>query len=154
MVAPGAAGLVHAETSAFIVGDAWFALIMIVGGVISGLLGYLLAVRRYGAWAMAAVLAGAVAAAFLARLVGEQPGHAEFQHLLASLPVGAHLNDALTLGAVSALAFWPLAAGLVAGGIDALRASSHGRRGLAPPAWPGQEGPGIAGSPPGEPGPA
>ncbi len=117
MVSPGAAGLIQAETSAFIVADAAFCLIALAGGVVSGGLGYLLAVRRHGPVAMLGILAGALAAGYLARWVGEQSGLHTFHHLLATLPVGAHLHDSLTLRASSALAFWPLAAGLTAGGL-------------------------------------
>lgn len=155
MASPGAADLVHPETSAFITADGLFALIMIVGGVISGLLGYLLAVRRHGPVAMAAVLAGAVAAAFLARWIGELSGRASLHHLLASLPVGAHLYDRLTLGASSLLAFWALAAGLVAGGFEALARSPGRSRGEGSPEQGlGDDGTGMAGLPSGDPGSA
>ena len=117
MTGKGMANLVNSETGAFISADASFALICLAGGVITGLLGYLFAVKRHGPAAMAGVLAGAVAAAFAARWVGEQSGLGTFHHLMATLPVGAHLRDALTLGAGSALTFWPLAAGLMAGGM-------------------------------------
>jgi hypothetical protein len=119
MTGKGMADLVNAETGAFISADASFSLISLAGGAITGLLGYLFAVRRYGPAAMAGVLAGGAAAAFAARWAGEQTGLATFHHLMSTLPVGAHLHDALTLGAGSALTFWPLAAGLVAGGLVA-----------------------------------
>ena len=86
IVSPGAAGLVHTETAAFIAADLTFCLIGLAGGVLSGGLGYLLGVRRYGPLAMIGVLAGALAAALLARWVGEQSGPANFHHLLATLP--------------------------------------------------------------------
>jgi hypothetical protein len=131
MVNPGTATLVQVETGAFIAADALFCLLMVAGGVVSGALGYRLAVRRHGPLAMAGVLAGALAAAYLTRWVGERSGLAAFHHLLATLPAGAHLRDTLTLGATGALAFWPLAAGLTAGGLAAVAAD--GRRGLARP---------------------
>jgi len=118
MTAPGAAALVNTETNAFIAADAAFCLICVAGGVLSGVLGYLFAVRRHGPLAMAGLLGGALAAAFLARWVGEHAGLAAFQHQLATLPTGARLNDALSLGASGALAAWPLAAGVVAGGLE------------------------------------
>ena len=126
IVSHGQAGLVQAETSAFIAADAAFCLIMVAGGVVSGVLGYLLGVRRYGPLAMAGVLAGALAAAFLARWVGEQSGLATFHHLLATLPVGARLHSSLRLRAGPAIALWPLTAGLVAGGMEAW--ATRGRR--------------------------
>ena len=48
-IAAGEAEVVHAETTAFIVADAWFALIAVVGGLITGVLGYRILVRRAGA---------------------------------------------------------------------------------------------------------
>jgi hypothetical protein len=132
MISPGAAGLVQVETSAFIAADAVFCLVTVVGGVVSGALGYLLAVRRHGPLAMAGVLAGALAAAYLTRWVGERSGLAGFHHLLATLPAGARLRDTLTLGATSAVAFWPLAAGLTAGGLTAMAADGRRRRPGAP----------------------
>jgi hypothetical protein len=120
MTAPGAASLVNTETDAFIAADVAFCLVCAAGGVISGVLGYLFAVRRHGPLPMAGLLAGALAAAFVARWVGEQSGLAGFRHLLATLPAGARLRDSLALGATGALAFWPLAAGVVAGGLELL----------------------------------
>ena len=131
IVSHGAAGLVRPETTAFIVADGAFCLIALAGGVVCGALGYLLGVRRYGPLPMAGVLAGALAAGLLARWAGEQPGSAMFHHLLATLPVGAHLHDSLKLGATGAIAFWPLVAGLVAGGLEAFATRDQRRRGAA-----------------------
>jgi len=141
IVSHGAAGLVQSETSAFIAADGVFCLIALAGGVVSGALGYLLGVRKYGPLPMIGVLAGALAAGFLARWAGEQPGSGMFHHLLATLPVGARLHDSLTLGASGAIAFWPLAAGLVAGGLEAFETRDQRRRpgavGTPLPAGPG-----------------
>jgi hypothetical protein len=129
IVSHGAAGLVQSETSAFIAADGVFCLIALAGGVVSGALGYLLGVRKYGPLPMIGVLAGALAAGLLARWIGEQPGSGMFHHLLATLPVGARLHDSLKLGASGAIAFWPLAAGLMAGGLEAFATRDQRRRG-------------------------
>jgi hypothetical protein len=118
MTAPGAAALVNTETTAFIAADAAFCLVCLAAGAVSGALGYLFAVRKHGPLAMTALLAGALAAAFVARWVGEQSGLAAFHHQLATLPVGARLRDSLTLGATGALGCWVLGAGAVAGGLE------------------------------------
>ena len=118
MTSPGAAALVNTETSAFIAADAAFCLVCLAGGVVSGALGYLFAVRKYGPLAMAGLLAGSVAAAFVARWVGEQSGFATLQHLLATRRPGARFHDSLRLRATGALACWPLAAAVVAGGLE------------------------------------
>jgi hypothetical protein len=120
MTSPGAAALVNTETNAFIAADAAFCLVCLAGGVVSGVLGYLFAVRKYGPLAMAGLIAGAFAAAFVARWVGEQSGLATFQHLLATLPAGARFRDSLALGASGALAAWPFAAAVTAGALELL----------------------------------
>ena len=118
MTGPGAASLLNPETNAFIAADAAFCLVCLAGGVVSGVLGYLFAVRRHGPLGMAGLIAGALAAAFVARWVGEQSGLATFRHLLATLPAGARLRDTLTLGAGGALGFWVLGACAIAGGLE------------------------------------
>jgi hypothetical protein len=107
-IARGEAELVNAESTAFIVADAWFALITAIGGLITGILGYRLLVRRAGAAATAGLVLGAVTAALLALWVGDNVGLGTYNHLLASSPTGAFFHSSLALGAKSTLAFWPL----------------------------------------------
>lgn len=147
MTSPQAAAVANPETSAFIAADALYAGLALAGGAVAGAAVFLLAVRRWGPLPMAGLLLGALAAAFLARWVGEQNGLAAFHHLLATLPVNARLRAPLTLGASSVLAFWPLAAGLVAGGLMALTS----REPASPPVLGGPSlppGPPVPGSPP------
>jgi hypothetical protein len=120
VVGRGSADVVNPETNAFIAADGWFALLSVIGGVISGLAGYLIAVRRHGAIAMAGVLAGAVAAALIAKWIGQLPGQAQVGHSLALGRPGTLLQQPLALGGIGVLAFWPLVAGLVAGGVTAV----------------------------------
>jgi hypothetical protein len=107
-IARGEAEIVNAETSAFIVADAWFCLIGAVGGLLTGTLGYRFGVRRAGWIAAAGLVVGAVAASLIAMWVGENIGLGTYNHLLASSPTGTFFNASLGLGAKSALAFWPL----------------------------------------------
>jgi hypothetical protein len=107
-VARGQAEFVNVETSAFIVADAWFCLIVVVGGLITGILGYCFLVRRTGWPAAAGLVLGAVAAALLALWIGENIGLGTYNHLLATSPNGTLFHASLALGAKSALAFWPL----------------------------------------------
>lgn len=107
-VQPGEAGLVSAESTAFIVADAWFCGISLVCGLITGVLGSRLLVRSHGWPAAAGLVLGAVAAAFLAMWVGDQVGLSTYNHLLATAKPGTLYNSSLALGAKSALAFWPL----------------------------------------------
>ena len=107
-IAQGEAELINAESSAFIMADAWFVLITAVGGLITGVLGDRLLVRRAGPAAAAGLVLGAVAAALAALWVGDNLGLGTYHHLLASSPVGASFHASLALGAKSALALWPL----------------------------------------------
>jgi hypothetical protein len=137
----GVAYVVNPETSAFIAADGWFCLIGAIGGAIIGVAGYLAGVRRYGPLPAAGVLAGATAAAFLAWWVGSHVGLADFRHRLAIGRPGSLLRQPADLGAHGALTFWPLAAGIVVGGIElviALRERQHARSELGAPApyWP------------------
>ncbi|MGD0924767.1 MAG: hypothetical protein ABR926_06185 [Streptosporangiaceae bacterium] len=118
MTGRGAAAVINAETGAFIAADGWYCFICLAAGLLSGLFGYLLAVRSYGPVAMIMVLVSAVAAALITLWIGEHVGLASYHHLLATLPPGARLRAALSLGARSAIAFWPLGAGLMAGGME------------------------------------
>ena len=120
VVAPGSANVVNPETSAFIAADGWFILLSVLGGLVSGLAGYPLAVRRYREPAMAGVLVGGLAAALVAMWIGQRSGRAAFNHGLAAGQPGSLLRAPLVLGGHGALAFWPLAAGLTAGGIEAV----------------------------------
>ena len=107
-VAPGEAQLVNAESGAFITADAWFCLIAVAGGVITGVLGYRLLIRRAGWIAAAGLILGAVAAALLALWVGGNIGLGGYDHQLASAPADTIFQASLGLRAKSALAFWPM----------------------------------------------
>lgn len=109
----GEAQLANAESNAFILADAWFCLIAALGGVITGLGGYRLLVRRAGWPAVAGLILGAVAAALLALWVGENIGVGTYNHLLASSPDGTFFRASLGLGAKSALTFWPMLTSIV-----------------------------------------
>ena len=98
----------NAETTSYIVADAWFALITAVGGLVTGILGYRILVRRAGAAATLGLVLGAVGAALLALWVGDNIGLGAYNHLLATSPTGAFFHSSLALGAKSTLALWPL----------------------------------------------
>ena len=123
----GVAYVANAETSAFIVADAWFCLLTAAAGLICGLAGYLLAVRRYGPMAAGGLVLGGVAGSLLAMWTGQQQGLASFRIQLITSPAGTMLHDPLTLGSRSAIAFWPLFTGRVIGLIE-LAAQSRERR--------------------------
>jgi len=106
-VGHGQAQLVSAETSAFILADAWFCLIAALGGAITGVAGYRLLVRRAGWIAAAGLVLGAAAASLLALWTGENIGLGTYNHLLATSQDGALFHASLALGAKSALVFWP-----------------------------------------------
>ena len=130
------------ETDAFIVADAWFCLLTAVAGLVCGLAGYLLAVRRHGAPALAGLVLGGVAASWLAMWVGQQQGLAGFRSRLAASPAGTRLREPLVLGGHGALAFWPLFVGLLVGSVEVVSQAIDRRRALAAArAEPGQTRP-------------
>jgi hypothetical protein len=115
VVGKGSADVVNPETNAFIVGDAWFCLIALIGGLIIGIVSYRLAIRKYGPLPMAAVLAGSIIAGLAARWIGQNLGLAKFNAELLSSHQGALLHAPPVLGAQPsilwpAIAFWPLGA--------------------------------------------
>jgi hypothetical protein len=142
----GAASVVNPETSAFIAADATYCLIGLAGGLVVGLGGYLLGVRRHGPAPMAAILAGSVLAGLTARWIGENHGLHEFDRQLLTTQHGTLLHAPLalagdtsaavwpTLASLPAVAFWPLAACAAAGGIVLVKVlrdrpeAAHGRR--------------------------
>jgi hypothetical protein len=131
----GIAYVVNPETSAFIAADGWYSVVAVIGGLLIGLAGYLLGVRRYGPLPAAGALVGATAAAFLAWWIGRNIGLAHFRHLLGTSKPGTLIRQPASLGAHGALAFWPLAAGAVIGGIELVLAMRE-RQGRADPQQP------------------
>jgi hypothetical protein len=123
----GIAQIVNAETSAFIVADVWFCLIAVIGGLLTGALGYLIAVRRWGAAAAAGLITGALAASALELWIGGLDGHAAFQQQLAVSAAGTILHASLALGAKSGLSFWPLLTALTIAVIEIIRRSRSAR---------------------------
>jgi hypothetical protein len=166
---PPTAYAINPETSAFIAADGWYCLLALIGGALIGLLGYLFGVRRYGPVPMAGIVIGATGAAFLMQWLGpEASGQPGFDHLLATSKPGTLLRAPISLGSHGALAFWPLAAAAVAGGIElvgVLRArrqrgytgaaiSGLGRLGqppapAGPASWPTPPGPSAGRDPAG-----
>jgi hypothetical protein len=116
-IGTGTAELVNAETSAFIGADAWFCGIAVVAGLISGLLGYRFLVARATpgarAVATAGLVLGAVAGALVMLWLGGQIGLSAYNQQLASSPKGTLFPASLSLGAKSALAFWPMFTAIV-----------------------------------------
>jgi uncharacterized membrane protein YeaQ/YmgE (transglycosylase-associated protein family) len=151
VVSRGLADAMNPETSGFIAADAWFCLIGVICGLIIGVGGYLLGVRRHGPAPMAAILLGSVGAALVARAIGQSWGVSEFDRKLLTSPAGTVVHAPLTLGGGPsgilwpAVAFWPLAACLAAGALVLLFSSRGGGRPgrhrsarQSPLAWPDQ----------------
>jgi hypothetical protein len=115
---PPTAYAVNPETNAFIAADGIYCFIALAGGLLTGLLCYRF-IRRYGPLPMAGLVVGSVVAAFLAMWTGNwATGSGTFDHLLATSKPGALLNAPISLGSHGALAFWPVAAAAVAGGLE------------------------------------
>lgn len=143
-VARGQAQLVNAESTAYISADGWFCVIVAVGGLITGLLGYLILVRRAGWAAVAGLVLGGLAAALVALWVGENMGLRTYNHQLASSAVGVFFNSSLALGAKSGLAFWPLLTSLAILLAESGRGSGKPLASVVRPGdpdWPGGRAP-------------
>ena len=116
-ISAGTAAIVNIETRAFFGADAWFSAIAVLAGLLTGVLGYRLAVApRDGAARASVALAlilGAVAGGFTMMWLGSQIGLSSFNRQLASSPVGTLFSASLGLGAKSALALWPMLTALV-----------------------------------------
>ena len=107
------------ETSAFIAADGWYCFIALAGGALLGLLAYFFAIRRYGALPMVGAVAGSIVAGLITAWLGHQAtGGPGFNQLLATSKPGTYLYAPISLGSQAAVAFWPLAAAAVAGGIE------------------------------------
>ncbi len=118
---PPTAYATNPETSAFIAADGWYCFIALAGGALLGLLAYFLAIRRYGALPMAGAVAGSIVAGLITAWLGHQAsGGPGFNQLLATSKRGSYLYAPISLGSHGAVAFWPLAAAVVAGGIELL----------------------------------
>jgi len=116
-VTAGTAQIVNTETRAFFGADVWFSGIAVVAGLLTGVLGYRLAISPRDGTARAtvalALLLGAAAGAFTMMWAGGQVGLASFNRQLASSPAGTLFPASLALGAKSALALWPLLVALI-----------------------------------------
>jgi hypothetical protein len=111
----GVAQVVNPETKAFIAADGWFCVVGVLGGLLAGVAGYLVAVRRYGPVAVAGLIAGGLAASLVEWWIGRSVGLAPFRRALFLSHQGAVLHAPLVLRAHGALVVWPLTAALVVG---------------------------------------
>ncbi len=116
-VGTGTAQVVNAETRAFFGADVWFCAIAVVAGLLTGVLGYRLAVSPREGTARAAVAAalilGALAGGLVMVWLGEQIGLSSYNHELGSSANGTLFSASLALGSKTALAFWPLFTAIV-----------------------------------------
>lgn len=104
----GAAQQVNAEATGYIAADGWFCLITALCGLIGGLLGHYLLVRRDGWPAAAVLICSALGGALVTMWIGGLIGLNTYNHQLATSASGIFFNSSLSLGAKSALAIWPL----------------------------------------------
>ena len=115
-ISTGTAELMNAETRAFIGADAWFCGIAVVAGLLTGIIGYRFGIARHSGGIRpviaAGLIIGAVAGAFVMLWLGEQIGLSAYNQHLASSANGTVFPESLTLGARSALAFWPMFTGI------------------------------------------
>jgi hypothetical protein len=109
----GVAEVINPETKAFIAADGWFCVVGVLGGLLAGVAGYLVAVRRYGPLAVAGLLLGGLAASLVEWWIGRSAGLAPFRKALYLSHQGAVLHAPLVLRAHGAVVVWPLITALV-----------------------------------------
>jgi hypothetical protein len=111
-IGAGTAEVVNPETRAFIAADGWFCAIGAVAGVLTGIIGYRAGIVRRGFATRTAVtiglILGAVAGGYTMLWLGQEIGLSAYRHQLADAATGVTYTASLTLGAKSALVFWPL----------------------------------------------
>ena len=103
---PAAHGL---EGKAFIGGDGSFLLVVAGAGVLSGVLGWLMA-RRAGPWTVLGLFVGGLLAAKVAAVVGVRPGRAHVQALLHDRTARGTVQLYLRLRSPWAVVGWPVGA--------------------------------------------
>jgi hypothetical protein len=139
-IKPPTAYAINPETSAFIAADGWYCIIALAGGALLGLLAYLFAIRRYGALPMVGAVAGSIVAGLITAWLGHQAsGGPGFNQLLATSKPYSYLYAPISLGSQGAVAFWPLAAAAVAGGIELVAVMRLRRQEPAGVAMPGMD---------------
>jgi hypothetical protein len=116
-ISAGTAQLMNAETRAFIGADVWFCGIAVVAGLLTGILGFRFCMAgRTGTTRpviAAGLILGGLAGAFVMLWLGQQIGLSAYNQHLASSANGTVFPESLTLGARSALAFWPMFTAIV-----------------------------------------
>ena len=130
---PGVAEVINPETKAFIAADGWFCVLGVIGGLLAGVVGYLAAVRRDGAVAVAGLILGGFAASLVQWWIGRNIGLAAFRKALFLSHKGAILHAPLVLRAHVGLVIWPLTAALVVGLAELLAGKPRDAQPLAPP---------------------
>ncbi len=100
--------LAEPGTSAFIAGDGFFLLAVVVAGVVGGLLAWRLG-REHGPAVVAGLTLGGLAAAYVAMRVGSTVGLEDVQQAVSAGQQGA-LELSLRLRAKEALVGWPVGA--------------------------------------------
>jgi len=133
----GVAQVVNPETKAFIAADGWFCVVGMLGGLLTGAVGSVTAVRWSGAAAAAGLILGGLAASLVQWWIGRDIGRGSFRGALDVSHHGAVLHAPLELSAHTALVIWPLTATLLVGLGELVAGRRHGR--------PGRPGAGTAG---------
>jgi hypothetical protein len=129
----GVATVVNPETNAFIAADGWFCVVGVIAGLLAGVAGYLIVVRRHGAVAVVGLILGGLAASLLEWWIGTAIGRAPFRKALFLSHQGAILHAPLVLRAHGALVVLPLTAVLVTGLAELFAGQLRGTQTVTPP---------------------
>lgn len=120
LVLRGEAVPLDPEEAGLIGFDGVFAMIAVVAGLLSGVIGYLAGGRRYDVALLAGLAAGGVVAALIAWRIGHQIDLGSFQQAVRSAPEGKRITGVADLRARGVLTLWPLFAVATYGLLEAL----------------------------------
>lgn len=142
VIAGGKALLGDPESQTLIAADGWFAVLTAAGGLLCGVVAYVLAGRFRETGLLAALGAGGAAAGLIAWWVGSMIGRSAFHHELRTARDGTSAKGALDLHAMGVVIAWPLVAVVVFGLLEALDVARRESRGRPAAGDAGGEGPG------------
>lgn len=140
VIAGGKALLGDPESQTMIAADGWFAALTAAGGLLCGVVAYILAGRLREIGLLAALAAGGTAAGLIAWGVGSLIGRSSFHHPLHAARDGTIFKGALDLHAYGVVIAWPLIAVMVFGLLEALDVARRESRGRSAAGYAGAGG--------------
>ena len=142
VIVGGKALLADPEAQTLIAADGWYATLAAAGGLLCGLVAYLLAGRLKDIGLLAGLAVGGTAAGLIAWRLGHLFGLSAFRHQVRTVKDGTTARAALDLHASGVVIAWPLIALMVYGLLEALDVGGRDSRRKATAGDLGGGGPG------------